>query len=283
MNANGRSRRFADGGPVHPRVSLSQLSSWGWTLDDDLAFCRRAGITNVGACVVKLEAAGWMSGAHRLADAGLRVTNLVGVAPLLPAGHEAREAQRAHAWRALESARVIGAECLVVTSGPDPSGTWKEAAERYKTTVEPVLTEASRRDVPIAIEHANRRAGDACFPQTLHDAVQLARTLGVGVCVDVSACWAEPGLAETIRAGVDTFRVVRVSDAAPLTRPGPRRLLPGDGDLPLEQLLGALLDAGYAGVFDIEFARPRSDGPDHDGDCRRAVDHVGAILESLGA
>jgi sugar phosphate isomerase/epimerase len=268
---------------VHPRISLSQLSTWSWTLGQDLAFYERAGVTAIGACVVKLEAAGWMIGAHRLADAGLRVTNVLGVAPLRPSDHEPWDDQRCHAWRALKAARVVGAECLILTAGPDPSGPWEQAARAYARSVEPILTEAARRGVPIAVEHANRRAGDTAFPSTLHDAVGLARDLDVGVCVDVSACSGEAGLQETIGAGVDTFRLVRVSDAAPGTRPAGRRLVPGDGTLPLAELLGLVLDAGYRGVFEIEFTLPPGPGADPGGESRRAFERVGAILDSLGA
>jgi sugar phosphate isomerase/epimerase len=268
---------------VHPRISLSQLSTWTWTLDQDVTFYERTGITAIGACAVKLEAAGWMIGAHRLADAGLRVTNVLGVAPLGPSDHERWDDQRRHAWRALEATRMAGAECLILTTGPDPSGPWEQAARAYARSVEPILTEAARRGVPIALEHANRRAGDAAFPTTLHDAVGLARDLGVGVCVDVGACSSEAGLRETIGAGVDTFRLVRVSDAASGAGSPRRRLVPGDGTLPLTELLGLVLDAGYCGFFEIEFTLPPGPHADPGDECRRALDRVGAILDSLGA
>jgi sugar phosphate isomerase/epimerase len=282
---------IGDRASQHPRVSLSQLCSWSWTLDQDLAFYERAGVSAIGACVVKLEATGWMLAAHRIADSGLRVTNLLGVAPLRPSDHAGWNDQRCHAWRALEAARVAGAECLILTAGPDPSGTWEQAAEAYRRSVEPIVTEAGRRGVAIAVEHANRRAGDTAFPSTLHDAVALARDLGVGVCVDVGACWEESGLRETIGTGVDTFRLVRVSDAVPDAapdgtsdgRPPSRRLVPGDGTLPISELLGVVLDAGYRGVFEIEFTLPPGSDVDPGGECRRAVEQLGAILDSLGA
>ena len=66
---------------MHPRVSLSELCSWNWTLDEDLAFYEQAGITTIGASLAKLETAGWKQGAYRIRDAGLRVANLIGVGP----------------------------------------------------------------------------------------------------------------------------------------------------------------------------------------------------------
>jgi hypothetical protein len=39
---------------VHPRISLSAISTFSWELDADLAFYAEAGITNVGISVAKL-------------------------------------------------------------------------------------------------------------------------------------------------------------------------------------------------------------------------------------
>ena len=66
---------------MHPRASLSAISTFSWELDADLAFYAEAGITNVGISVAKLERFGWEDGTRRVVDAGLRVTNLIGLGP----------------------------------------------------------------------------------------------------------------------------------------------------------------------------------------------------------
>src|SRR4051794_41977197 len=66
---------------MHDRVSVSAISTFTWDLATDLAFYARAGITNVGISVAKLERHGWDDGAARVTDAGLRVTNLIGLGP----------------------------------------------------------------------------------------------------------------------------------------------------------------------------------------------------------
>jgi sugar phosphate isomerase/epimerase len=118
---------------------------------------------------------------------------------------------------------------------------------------------------------------------TLADAVDLARRLGIGVCVETNACWAERRLGETIAAGVDTFRVVQVSDFAVGTLSTPNRLVPGDGDIPLERVLGQVLAAGYEGCFDLELIGPRIDEEGYEPACTRAVAVVGDLLVRLGA
>jgi sugar phosphate isomerase/epimerase len=268
---------------VHPRISLSELSSWNWTLDEDLAFYERAGITSIGASVVKLEAAGWKAGAHRIADAGLRVTNLIGVGPFTLADRDRWDEQRDRMHRALEAARILDAESVVLSTGPAAPLTWEEAADAYAEAVEPILVEAANLGVPMAVEHTNSLRIDAGFLHTLRDAIDLARRVDLGVCLDVNACWAERNLDATIRAGVDTLHLVQVSDFAVGTRSTPDRLVPGDGDIPLARILSSVLDAGYEGVFDLEFIGPRIEEEGYADACRRAIEYTGALLESLGA
>ena len=86
-----------------------------------------------------------------------------------------------------------------------------------------------------------------------------------------------------MHAGVDTFRLVQVSDFGVGTLSTPNRLVPGDGDIPFQRVLGYVLDAGYQGMFDLELIGPKIEEEGYAAACRRAVDNLGAILESLGA
>ena len=53
------------------------------------------------------------------------------------------------------------------------------------------------------------------------------------------------------------FAFVQVSDAVAGSVTTPDRAVPGDGDIPLESLLGRILEAGYQGAFDLEVIGPR--------------------------
>ena len=63
----------------------------------------------------------------------------------------------------------------------------------------------------------------------------------------------------------------------------PNRLVPGDGDIPMERIVGQLLAAGYAGVFDLEMIGPRIEEEGYPSASTRAVEYVGALLTRLGA
>lgn len=267
---------------MHPRVSLSAISTFGWSLDEDLAFYAAHGIDQVGISVAKLERHGWDDGARRVEDAGLRVTNLIGLGPFHLAEPTQWPRQQERLVRALDVASRIRAECLVFTTGPAGPLPWEEAADALETAMAPVLRESRARDVPFAIEHTNSLRVDVGFVHTLADAIDLARRLRTGVCMEINACWAERGLAATIAAGIDVIRLVQVSDFAVGTLSTPNRLVPGDGDIPLARIVGDVLAAGYPGCFDLELVGPAIDAEGYDSAVPRAIAATTDLLVAAG-
>src|SRR6476661_1373596 len=240
---------------MHPRACVSAISTFGLPLDEDLAFWARHDIDTVGVSVAKLERFGWVEGTRLVADAvarGLRVANLIGLGPFHLADPTQWTKQQERLLHTLDTAAAVGAECVVFTTGPFAPLSWEEAADALQQALKPVLKVARERKVPFAIEHTNSLRVDVGFVHTLRDAIDLARRLDTGVCMELNACWAERGLADTIRAGIDRIRLVQVSDFKVGTIASSQRLVPGDGDVPIARILRDVLAAGYAGMFDLE-------------------------------
>jgi len=267
-------------GPASPRVSVSAISTYDWSLTEDLAFYAAHGIDDVGVSLVKLEQHGWHEGAERVRDAGLRVSNLIGLGPFHLAQPEQWPRQQERLLHALEAATIVGAGCLVVTTGPAGQLTWEDAADALESAISPVLAEAGRRSIPFALEHTNSLRVDVGFVHTLRDAIDLARRLDVGVCMEINACWAERGLAATITDGIDRIRLVQVSDFAVGTLSTPNRLVPGDGHIPLVRILGQVSAAGYGGYFDLELVGPRIAAEGYESAVPRAVEALRALLDA---
>jgi sugar phosphate isomerase/epimerase len=265
------------------RVSVSAICTFDWSLEQDLEFYAAHGITNVGISLVKLERHGWVEGAQLVRDAGLRVTNLIGLGPFHLANPDQWNQQRERLMHALDAGVTVGAECLVVTTGPAGPLSWETAADALEAALGPVLGEARDRSLPFALEHTNSLRVDVGFVHTLADVVDLARRLDVGVCMEINACWAERGLGETIAGSMDRIRLVQVSDFAVGTLSTPNRLVPGDGDIPLARILGQVLDAGYDGCFDLELIGPAIEAEGYATAVPRAVDRLADLLASLEA
>src|SRR6185369_9347842 len=67
--------------------------------------------------------------------------------------------------------------------------TWEAAADALEQALAPVLHEARTRNVDFAIEHTNPLRVDVGFVHTLRDAIDLARRLDTGVCMEMNARW----------------------------------------------------------------------------------------------
>src|SRR5436853_885927 len=171
---------------------------------------------------------------------------------------------------------------MVFTTGPFAPLTWEEAADALEAALTPILAEAINCNVPFAIEHTNSLRVDVGFVHTLKDAIDLARRFDVGVCMELNACWAERGLAATIRDGVDRIRLVQVSDFKVGTVASSQRLVPGDGDIPIARILRTLLDAGYDGLFELELIGDAIVDEGYDDAVPRAALNLGALLEDAG-
>jgi sugar phosphate isomerase/epimerase len=121
---------------------------------------------------------------------------------------------------------------------------------------------------------------DISMLHTLSDTVDLAERAGIGVCVDIQHCWTERGLHDAIVRGSDLIGLVQLSDWVPGNRHH-YRAVPGDGAIPLERIVGWILETGYDGYFDLEIY-PEPDVPETE-TMARAVDRAGALLDRVGA
>jgi sugar phosphate isomerase/epimerase len=264
---------------------VSAISTFKLSLAEDLAFWDAHGISNVGVSVAKLEAYGWDLGTPLVVDAvagGLNVVDLIGLGPFLLADPGRWERQRERLVRSIDTAVAVGARSIIFTTGPFAPLTWEEAADALEQALEPVLHEARAANIDFAIEHTNPLRVDVGFVHTLRDAIDLARRLDTGVCMELNACWAERGLATTINDGIDRIRLVQVSDFKVGTVASSQRLVPGDGDIPIRRILGELVAAGYPGSFELELIGDAITGEGYDVAVPRAVTALERLLAELG-
>ena len=117
----------------------------------------------------------------------------------------------------------------------------------------------------------------------MRDTLTLAEIAGLGVCIDVYSCWFEADLKRTIERAMPRCHLVQISDYKYGDRSYPSRAIPGEGDIPLERIVGWILDAGYEGNFDFELIGPRMAEAGYDEAVRRAGDYTSELLTRLGA
>ena len=124
---------------------------------------------------------------------------------------------------------------------------------------------------------------DLSFIFTLRDTLELARTAGTGVVLELQCCWYERGLEELVRKNVDMLTLVQISDYQLGSLSSPNRSVIGDGDIPLERLLTMILDAGYEGMFDLEILGPKIEAEGYLSATRRSLERASEMFDRIGA
>jgi len=267
---------------IHPRISVNPSSFPAATpYAEILATVKRLGLPAVDAPRTRLAPLGWEEGLRLLEESGLAVTTFIHRTMFALDRPDTWAESRAEIRETIAGAARFGAP-VYGTTGPGPAVglTWEESAARFVEAVAPSVADAQAQGVLLMVETTQPLFADYHFLHTLRDTVDVCEQAGLGVCLDVHGTWNERGLRTTIERAGPRLGLVQLSDYAPGMRSMDRGI-PGDGVMPLEQILSWVLETGYEGRFDLELWGD-SGMPDGDAILRGAA-HVGALLERLGA
>ena len=266
---------------MHDRLSVSAVSSWRASFDDDLALWDRLGVGHVGLSLRKCEEVGLERAAERVRAAGLRVSNVVECGWCELDNLDTWPAYQDRLLAALDVMRVLGAPVLVLTTGPAGELEWEHAAGALGRVLNPVRIAAAEAGIRLAIENTSPMRLDLSFTTTLRDTVDLAEHLGLAVCMELNSCWAERAFVATVLRARPRLAHVQVSDARVGSLSTPDRLVPGDGDLPLTRRLGEIIAAGYGGAFELEMVGPRIEDEGYESAIGRAIAVLDGMLTQL--
>jgi sugar phosphate isomerase/epimerase len=253
----------------HPRVSLNSICSMNQSFDEDLALWADLGIDHVGLISPKLDGVGWDAARQAVLDRRLRVSSM--------------SCYRDEIARSLDFSAAVGSEVLYLVPGSGGSLLWEEAAEKFCEEIAPCVARARELGVRLAVEPTNPLRTDVSFVHTVRDAVHLARMADMSVAVDFYSSWYERGLEEVVRDNIDLVALVQIDDYTLGTFDIPNRCAIGDGDIPVERLMGMVLDAGYEGAFDLEILGPQIEAEGYRSPIARSVERASEMLDRLGA
>ena len=102
--------------------------------------------------------------------------------------------------------------------------------------------------------------------------MQLAEQAGIGVCIEYFLLLDGAAAERDDRRAMQRCHLVQVSDYVLGDRALSCRAVPGDGVIPLERIIGWILEAGFTGAFDLELIGPRIDKEGHYQAVRRTSD-----------
>lgn len=267
---------------VHPRISVNGVCFPKQSLAEDIDAWKALGAHTVGEHVRKLHDAGWDAGIALLGGAGVKVESLVHPVEVALGEPAAWEKFHAEFRRTIDAAKVLGVRSIYSTSGYRGGLTWEDAADGFGAAMRPLLEHASTVGINLLIEPTVMLHADKSIVHTLRDTVTLADRSGLGICIDIFHCWTEAGLKETIARAIPRTHLVQVGDYMFGDRAVPCRAVIGDGNIPIERMLGWMLEAGYTGMFDLELNGPRIEKEGNVIAARRGIDRLSEILTRLG-
>jgi sugar phosphate isomerase/epimerase len=264
---------------MHGQLSVSGLCFPEYDLEQTLAQLAELGAQQTTLQSDRLRASGWDAGIEKVHAAGMSVAAIVAGPAFRLAEPDTWPETRASLIDSVDAAVALGARAIYTVTGGRVGTWWDDSVEAFSAAVQPVLEHARDTGVRVCVEPTNPLYSDMSFVHSLDSALELAERLDMGVCLDVFHVWTEAHFEVTLARAVDRIGLVQVSDYVAGDRSFPCRAVPGDGSVPLREILGVLLAAGYAGTVDLELTGPRIDGEGHAPAVRRAVARLVDMLE----
>jgi sugar phosphate isomerase/epimerase len=266
---------------TNPRLSVDAMCSYPWPFDQDLALWSDMGVRYAGLLAAKLadDPEGKMT---RLDAAGIRASTLITECFDLA---EPGSWKRTHATHraAIDLAAGHGGRSIYFTPGRTTGAVWRDVLERFAEAVAPTVAYARKQGVAAAIEPSLRTS--VSFVNTLRDAIDVADRTGIGLVADFGNMWMERDFREVLARAMPHIALMQVGDVVigSQQRPPPGgRVHIGEGELPLKRMMQDVLDAGYAGVFDLEVVAADFTAGGNEAALRQGIVAASALLDSMG-
>lgn len=259
------------------QISVSQVSSLGWSFERDLAHYASVGAEAIALLTTKIEAVGVEAAASAVTRSSLRVSGY-GTCGLFSLHDPDRHAAETDALRLhLARAGELGAETLTLLTGSGQGRPYPESEAAFRSVVEQLLPDAERAGVTLVLEHTGSLRVDLGFVHTLHDALDLAEAIGsphFKICFEINNAWTDRFLYDDIAYRSHLIGLVQLSDLAEGTLTTPERVPLGDGIIPLERIVPALLESDFAGWYEIEQLGPEIERLGYEESLRRSLAYL---------
>ena len=245
--------------PDMMRLSVNHLTTFDWDLDDEAIAYHREGFRAVGLWRPKLSFFGEERAGELLREMGISVSSLSWAGGFTGTNRWSFEDSLADARAAIKAAAIVGAECLALVSGPRDGHIDTHARRLITQAVTILAPEAAEAGVTLALQPMRPEFSRSwTFLHALDDTLSVIENAGpqVKVAFDVYHMWNEPGLLSRIPELVPNIAIVQLCDAS-AGGCDDRRLMLGDGEIPLSAIVQAFDEAGYAGYYELAaWSRP---------------------------
>lgn len=239
---------------------MNEVTTFRWSLEEDVRRYVAAGYEGIGVWRRKLADHGEEQGVDLIAESGLRVTNLVWAGGFTGSDGRTLDESVHDATHALRLAGALGAGCLVVYPGGRNNHICSHAERLLRTAIGRLLDFAADVEVAIAIEPMHAAcAAEWTFLTELAPTIDFIEEFDspfLKLVFDTYHFGHDAAALADLPALTPHIGIVHLGDRSRPHSVDQDRLPLGAGSLQLSELVRGLLDAGYVGDFDVELIGP---------------------------
>jgi len=237
-------------------LSINGLTTYRWTLDEDMVFAKQAGFDAVGIWRRKLEDFGEERAIDLLEETGLAVSCLGWAGGFTGADGRSLDHSIQDGLAAVRTAARIHAGCLIVYSGGQNSHIHSHANRLLRQGLDELLKAAELADVTLALKPLHPAcASEWSFRTDLTTAIDFVEEYGSPHLRLVYDSYHFPKILDQpclVDRLVPLLSLVQLADARRPHCAEQDRCPLGEGTLPLGEIVASLLNAGYQGPIDVE-------------------------------
>jgi sugar phosphate isomerase/epimerase len=264
-----------------PRISINEMTTYHWSFLEDVIGYQAAGVERIGVWRRKLSDFGEERAVELLRESNLGVSSFSSAGGFTGSDGQTHREAIDDALDALRMAAEIHAECLVVVAGAQAGHIFNHARRLLRDALWELGDAAGGLGLNIALQPVHRQPADrGSFLTSLDAMLDMLAWCDhphVGMVFDFFHTWHEPELCHRIPQFVPWIKIAALCDARPPARSDNDRCLPGQGQLPLADIISALEANDYRGAYDVQLLSERcwkSDYPALLSDCRNALTKI---------
>lgn len=238
------------------RVSMNELTTYRWSFEEDVHHYQAAGFEGIGIWREKLADFGEEKGADLLAEAGLAVSTISWAGGFTGSDGRSYADAIEDGLDAIRLAAHLRADCLLVHSGARGGHTNNHVRRLFRGALEKMLDAAEPLGITLAIEPMHRScAADWTFLDGLDETLSVLDSLKsprLKMAFDCYHLGHDDSIFSRLGELAKHVAIVQLGDARHTPRGEQSRCRLGEGVLDLAGIVGAFIETGYGGFFDIE-------------------------------
>ncbi len=238
------------------RLAVNEVSTFHWSFEEDVLRYRQQGFQSMGVWRYKLNEFGVLKAVDLLHESQMSVSSLHWAGGFTGGDDRNYSESLCDAFDAIEQAAAIKAGCLVILTGGRRCHTRNHLRRIFKHAIKEVSEAAQALGVQLAVEPMHVGCGgDWTFLNDLPETLDLVCSLGcpnVGIVFDCYHLGQSSDIIHWLPSIAPHVKLVQIADAKTVPLGEQNRCVPGDGRLPLGEIVQAFELHHYKGFYEIE-------------------------------